>query len=558
MKLFRLKCIVAITTCVLFLCAFTLEAQIITTIAGNGTSGFGGDGGAANIASLSFPTGIALDAVGNIYIADWGNNRIRKVNKNGIINTFAGNGYKDSLGNGVYSGDGGAATSASLFSPTGVAVDSLGNIYIADRDNNVIRKVNTNGVISTVAGNGYKDSFGNGAYSGDGGAATSASLYNPTGVAVDSAGNIYIADQSNQRIRKVDTQGIISTVVGNGDYGFNGDNNTASGATLANPSSVAVDASGNLFIADQSNNRIRKVNNNGVISTAAGNGTKGYSGDSGIATNASLAYPYGIALDYWGNIYISEHGNNVIRKVNSYGVISTVVGNGTKGYMGDGGIATIATLNGTEGVSVDAAGNIYIADAGNNRIRKVTNVNTVPVTLSSFKVTANNKTIKTTWHTSTEINTANFIIQHCTDGSSFTDIGTVKAIGLGENNYQFTDKNPANGINYYRIKSIDKDGVNSYTKVASVIYKAELASFSIYPTIVYNGIVNIKSVDAPLAGKVEVRIVDLKGKILQTGTISFNNGTNNTSFKLKSIAPGSYFLQIENNSIKKVFKIIVQ
>ena len=248
--------------------------------------------------------------------------------------------------------------------PIGVAVDSAGNLYIADSDNNRIRKV-SNGVIATVAGNGTP------AFSGDNGPATSAQLSAPIGVAVDSAGNLYIADSSNDRIRKV-TNGVITTVAGNGTLGFSGDNGPAISATLNAPNGVAVDSAGNLYINDCGNYRIRKVTN-GVITTVAGNGTLGFSGDNGPATSAQLNSPSGVAVDSAGNLYIADFGNNRIRKV-SNGVIATVAGNGTQGFSGDNGPATSAELSYPEGVAVDSAGNLYIADTDNYRIRVLTPV----------------------------------------------------------------------------------------------------------------------------------------------------------------------------------------
>jgi uncharacterized protein (TIGR03437 family) len=327
---------------------------VIATVAGNGTSGFSGDNGPATSATLSAPWAFAVDSAGNLYIADTDNYRIRQVS-NGVIATMAGNGTPG------FSGDNGPAARAQLYYPHGVAVDSAGNLYIADYGNNRIRKV-TNGVITTVAGNG---TYG---FSGDNGPATSAQLYNPYGVAVDSAGNLYIADANNYRIRKV-TNGVITTVAGNGTYGFSGDNGPATSAQLNFPSGVVVDSTGNLYIADTFNYRIRQVTN-GVITTVAGGGTYGFSGDNGPATNAQLYNPYGVAVDSAGNLYIADTTNNRIRKV-SNGVITTVAGGGAS--LDDNGPASSAQLNGPTAVAVDSAGNLYIADAQNNRIRKVSN-----------------------------------------------------------------------------------------------------------------------------------------------------------------------------------------
>ncbi len=321
--------------------------------------GDGGDGGAATSASLDRPHGVAVDAAGNLYIADLDNHRIRKVDTAGNISTVAGNGMA------AYSGDGGQATSASLNRPEGVAVDTANNLYIADSFNNRIRKVDTAGVISTFAGTG---NFG---HSGDGGAATSAWFNTPYSVAVDAAGNLYIADYSNHRIRKVDTNNVITTVAGNGTAGYGGDGGAATSARLDFPTGVAADGAGNLYIADLNNNRIRKVNPDGVITTVAGTGTAGYNGDNRQAISAQLNAPYGVAADWTGNLYITDRSNNRIRQVAPDGVITTVAGTGTAGYGGDGGQATSAQLDGPWGVALDAARNLYIADRGNNRIRRV-------------------------------------------------------------------------------------------------------------------------------------------------------------------------------------------
>ncbi len=338
----------------------------ITTVAGSATGGFSGDGGPATSASFNQPRGVFVDGSGNIYIVDHVNNRIRKVDTSAdTITTVAGSG-PTGVGGGAFFGDGTPATSARLKLPEGVFVDAEGNIYIADRDNARIRKVDMSGIISTVVGNGTKT------FSGDGGPATSASLNFPRGVFVDGSGNIYIADTSNQRIRKVDASAdTITTVAGNGTAGFSGDDGPATSASLNNPFSVFVDGSGNIYIGDASNHRIRKVDTSGSISTVAGNGIAGFSGDAGPATSASLNIPHGVFVDGLDNIYIVDLSNNRIRKVDTSGSISTVAGNGIAGFSGDAGPATSASLNIPHGVFVDGLDNIYIVDLSNNRIRKV-------------------------------------------------------------------------------------------------------------------------------------------------------------------------------------------
>jgi uncharacterized protein YjiK len=331
--------------------------EAIVTVAGNGVLGYSGDGGPAVDSQLKNPYGVAVDTSGNLFIADTNNLRIRKVDTAGIMTTVAGNGA------GGFSGDEGPAMSARISAPYGVAVDSTGNLYIADVFNNRIRKVDTSGIITTVAGT---SAWG---YSGDGGQAVDAQLTYPQGVTVDISGNIYIADTTNSRIRKVNTSGIITTVAGNGTLGYSGDGGLAVNAQLIYPFNVAVDTFGNLYIADTYNHCVRKVDTSGIITTVAGNGIWGYSGDGGQAVSAQLKNPKGVAVDTFGNLYISDTDNYCIRMVDTSGIITTVAGNGTYGYSGDGGSAVNAQIS-ARGVAVDAFGNVYIAD-GTTRIRKI-------------------------------------------------------------------------------------------------------------------------------------------------------------------------------------------
>jgi sugar lactone lactonase YvrE len=345
-----------------------LPNNIILTVAGNGSTNYSGDGGVATNAGINEPAGVSFDAAGNLYIAEYLNNRIRKVDTNNIITTVAGNGIAG------FAGDGGAATNARLNNPDGVTSDAAGNLYIADFLNNRIRFVNaTNGIISTVAGNGQ------GGFVRDGFQATNypySSIFEPAGVALGNGGVWYIADEYNQRIRKVAANGIMTTVAGKGPSNpiqgsYSGDGGTAISAGLSDPNCVALDSAGNLYIADQLNNRIRKVDTNGIITTVAGTGAYGERGDGGAATNAALYYPQTVCFDAVGNYYIAE--GNKIRMVDTNGIITTVAGksDGLHGYSGDGGAATNAAFFGPESVTLDAIGNLYIADQANNRIRKV-------------------------------------------------------------------------------------------------------------------------------------------------------------------------------------------
>jgi sugar lactone lactonase YvrE len=341
-------------------CQHEILAQNIYTIAGidiGGVGGFSGDGGPAINAQLSFPKAVVADASGNIYIADYSNNRIRKINTAGTISTIAGTGVAG------FSGDGSSAVNAQLSAPIGVAVDALGNVYIADYNNNRIRKVNTSGIISTFAGSGAVGT------NGDGGAATAAELYYPSGVAVDPSGSVYIT--TKHCVRMVNLAGIISKFAGMDNGAYGGDGAAAINAYLHFPSGVACDGSGNVFIADRYNNVIRKVNGSGIISTYAGTGLNGFSGDGGNAPLAKLYMPTGVAVDALGNVYIADVGNSRVRKVNSSGVITTFAGSGVTGCSGDGGPATLAEINGPFGIGVDQSNNVIFTEESNHRIREV-------------------------------------------------------------------------------------------------------------------------------------------------------------------------------------------
>jgi sugar lactone lactonase YvrE len=326
-----------------------LAPGLITTVPTNGVA-------------LNSPFAIAVDKWGNLYIADTLNNVVREVDSNGTISTVAGNGKAK------YAGDHGPATSASLSHPVGVAVDAAGNLYISDEGNFVVRKVNADRVITTVAGNGTSG------YSGDGGHATKAQIAGALGIAVDRAGDIYIADTGNCVIRKVDSKGKISTVAGDGQAAYGGDGGPATLASLRYPTDVTLDSAGNLYIADYFNGYVRMVDSFHIISTIAGNGAQAYSGDNARAKLASLHGPVRVALDSAGNLYIETDGDGRIRQLNTKYMLNTVAGNGTYGEGGDGGPATSASLKAPYGMAIDAKDNLYIADTGNNRIRMVAGV----------------------------------------------------------------------------------------------------------------------------------------------------------------------------------------
>lgn len=343
-------------------------AGVVTTVAGNGVAGFSGDGGPATAASLDGPGGMAMDAAGNLYIADTFNHRVRVVAADGTISTFAGSGFPG------FSGDDGAPLSASMILPTDVAAGADGAIYIADLGNSRIRRVAGN-VIRTVAGNS------GGLPPRDGLSATAVRLAGPTGVAVDAQGAVYLAEGSigsgsgldggSFRIWKV-AGGRITTAAGDGYKSFSGDFGPAALAQFNRPAGMAFDSKGNLYIADSENHRVRKITPEGVVTTVVGNALPGFSGDNGPATSAELNEPSGVAVDSKDNLYIADTGNNRVRMVfATTGIIGTLAGNGNTAFFGDGGNSVLAALNRPRGVAVDADGAIYIADTGNRRIRRV-------------------------------------------------------------------------------------------------------------------------------------------------------------------------------------------
>jgi uncharacterized protein (TIGR03437 family) len=342
----------------------------INSIAGNRPNGYGGDGGPAAASTLNMATGVAADAFGNLYIADSANARVRKIpSVNGAspqINTVAGDGVYS------FSGDGGPANGALMNVPEGVAVGVDGSIYFADSANNRVRRVAPGGAISTIAGNGTAG------FSGDSGSGPAAQLSTPEGVAADGQGNVYIADSGNNRVRKVTPTGTITTLAGTGTAGSSGDGGPASSAALSTPFGLTLDGAGNLYITEFSGDRVRKIaavngaiSGSSTISTVAGNGIGGYSDDGSPAVNAELNGPKAVAVDAAGDIYIADAANNAVRLVTAAtGKISTAVGTGAAGFTGDLGPATAAQLTNPTGLGLDAAGDLFIAD-GSTRVRKV-------------------------------------------------------------------------------------------------------------------------------------------------------------------------------------------
>jgi uncharacterized protein (TIGR03437 family) len=339
----------------------------VAPLAGNGTFGFLGDGGPALEAHLFFPAAVAADPAGNLYIADQRNYRVRKVESSGRILTVAGSGVSGSAG------DRGLAVLAQLTTPSGVALDTMGRLWIADQDAHRVRLMAPGGTIETAAGTGARG------YDGDGGPASSAQLFAPSSVALDRAGNVYIADSFNHRVRKIAPDGRISTVAGRGVRGYGGDGGPAIEAQMDTPRAVAVDAEGNLYVAEYANHCVRRVTPAGRIDTVVGTGRRGYSGDGGWALATDLNHPLGIALDPAGNLFIADSDNHRIRMVTPDGILTTIAGDGNPGFAGDGGAALTAQMYAPSGVAVGPGGEIYVADFWNHRVRKLTPLIAAPV-----------------------------------------------------------------------------------------------------------------------------------------------------------------------------------
>ena len=465
----------------------------ISTIAGTGEidhhlvtihntlGSYSGDGGPAVEAHMDRPYAVAVDEAGNLFIADTWNQRIRRVDTSGIITTVAGTGEFTKSPNffegriGGYSGDGGPAVEARLNFPKAVAVDGAGNLYIADYGNHLIRRVDTEGIITTIAGAGEgtgEERYYQGGYGGDGGPAVEARLNNPGSLALDKAGNLYIADAVNHRIRRVDVSGIITTVagVGRGGYeaGYSGDGGPAVEARLRYPSSVAVDGAGNLYIAD-GNRRIRRVDTSGIITTIAGIGLGQFSRSDGPANLAALGTFLDLAMDGLGNLYIADTNNQHIRRINSRGIITTIAGTTNilgytqTGFNGDSGPALEVRLANPIGIAVDKLGKVYVADTDNHRIRVLTRSPRPPSAPSRLTAIADSfYEINLSWQDNSD-DEAGFMVQRRADGSSnWVEIGRTKA---NVTTFSDTGLRPTT-IYHYRVRAFKEDVTSDFSNEA--------------------------------------------------------------------------------------------
>ena len=407
----------------------------IHTIAGTGRPGHSGDGGPASEARFSFPSGVAVDKAGNVYVADFFSQRIRRVDTAGTIDTIAG------IGEPGYGGDDGPAVEARLSFPSGVAADHAGNLYVTDTGNHRVRRIDTQGTITTIAGTGEPG------YGGDGGPAVEAQLVNPKGIAVDGSGNLYFAGYLNFEVRRVDAKGKLSSVSGSNEPC----DSPGGECRLSRDRGIAVDETGNVYIANIDNNYVRRVDASETVSIIAGTKEPGYAGDGGPAVEAQLNYPAAVAVDKAGNVYLADTGNHRIRRVDTSGTITTIAGTGEPGYGGDGGPAAEAQLASPIALAVDGSGNIYIADLGNYRIRVLTRASSLspPTKLTATVVSYNG--IDLAWQDNSDGETG-FMVQRRVDGSdNWVEIGTAAA-----NTTLFSDSGlePATTY-YYRVRAFN-------------------------------------------------------------------------------------------------------
>lgn len=333
---------------------------IISTIAGNHTPGFSGDGGPATAAQLDHPTAVAVNSKGEVYIADFKNSRVRVVGVDGIIRTAIGTGASEMQREEL------PALQTNIVSPYGIAVDPRDNLFVLSRQHNKLFRVGADGVAKLLLGDGRRG------YDGDGGPASAAHLASSNHLVADDAGNLYIADSGNHCIRRIDAQGVITTFAFKNEEGFSGDGGQAKDATMTGGAAIARDTVGNVFVADFNNHRIRKISTDGTVTTIAGTGEKRFNGDGLPATTANIGEPTGVDVDRDGNVFISDQINNRVRVVTKDGLLHTVAGTGKIGWTGDGGPAEEANIFIPDILDVDAKGNVYFADHQNNVVRKLT------------------------------------------------------------------------------------------------------------------------------------------------------------------------------------------
>lgn len=527
----------------LFFFPTIIYGQIITTIAGNGSSVFSGENVMSISASTPNPSGGTFDKYGNYFFTDIVNShRVRCISTNGIIKTVVGNGVAG------FSGDGGLATAASLNRPHSIKIDTIGNYYIVDQQNSRIRKIDySTGMISTIAGNG---SFLHG---GDGGDATLASFSNPQDIALDKKGNIYIADLGSHRIRKIDVTGTISTFAGLGTLGFSGDGGLATAAELGYPSGIEVDDTGNLYIADASSLvcRVRKIDTFGIITTIAGNGSSSFSSDGLLAVSTPIA-PYKVAI-YQGDVFVCDQFNNRIYRIEkTTGILYNVAGNGITGDGGDGGLATSASLNKPTGISIDVCGNAYITNSWSSgtpgsgrRIRKVTfNPPTTPtITLSGITTATVGATV--TVNATVSGAGSSYTIRWFRNSSLFSTTTTptttfVKGIGIDTITARIV---PTIVYCYDSTMAAPHRVLEAPVAIGSV---PERQQYSVYPNPAQQQL----NISSPAA----IHTITISSPVGQQWLAYTGSGSTEVQLSVAHLPPGLYIVRVNNGYSTKMIK----
>lgn len=519
------------------------QAQlIINTVAGDSVQGMFGDNGPAYLSVMYNPSDVTVDRINNVYISDMSNNHVRRIDAvTGLITTVAGVGA--GFGSGDFGGDNALAVNALLDQPEGIALDTSYNLYICDYNNARIRKVTyTTGIISTIAGTGSN------VYNGDNIPALSAQI-SPKSLALDAAGNIYFCDYLSNRIRKITlSTGLVTTIAGDGTYGFFGDNGPAISAQFRGPAGIAIDTSGNIFIADKLNNRIRKIDAiSGIITTIVGTATPGSTGDNGPASAAQLNQPVCVSIDAAGNLLIADKNNYKIRKVDAAtGIITTVAGNGTGGFSGDGGLATNAGIGPITGVTFDHSGNLFLADAV-SRVRSVCNVVTPTASISATPSGSITSGTSVTF-TATPVNAGVAPIFHWTKNGA--TVGTNSSTYI-DNALQNNDTIKCYLYTYNTCTGYDTIYTNTITMaVTTGISSIAGSSLHVYPNPT-NDVLHIDNIQAGAA----YHIVNMIGATVQQGTLS----TTNNTVSLQKQPAGIYILQLTNKTgQQEVLRIVKQ